>query len=161
MASPLDAARLCAAQWAERLFPFSHPPARYLACIACGDAKLEVREAGRAGLQPPTAGSSSSSSSSSVFGPLSEAKALEPYPDVADLVAFACSRHRRLSHPVQSTEQIVLPPSAYLALVGFLQKCRRGGGDADHAEYFGARPLDQRMHCNALRRQVVSVFWLF
>lgn len=137
MASPLDAARLCAAQWAERLFPFSHPPARYLACIACGDAKLEVREAGRAGLQPPTAGSSSSSSSSSVFGPLSEAKALEPYPDVADLVAFACSRHRRLSHPVQSTEQIVLPPSAYLALVGFLQKCRRGGGDADHAEYFG------------------------
>ncbi|KAK9795879.1 hypothetical protein WJX73_005986 [Symbiochloris irregularis] len=39
--SDLDAARLCAAQWAQRLFPFSFPAARYICCLACGDASLQ------------------------------------------------------------------------------------------------------------------------
>ena len=54
VASQQEAAKLCAAQWASKLFPLSHVPSRYVCVIAAGDAKLEVREAGCAGLQGPT-----------------------------------------------------------------------------------------------------------
>ena len=54
VASEQEAAKLCAAQWAARLFPLSHVPSRYVCVMAAGDAKLEVREAGSAGLRSPT-----------------------------------------------------------------------------------------------------------
>ena len=54
VAAQQEAAKLCAAQWASRLFPLSHVPSRYVCVIAAGDAKLEVREAGSPGLQGPT-----------------------------------------------------------------------------------------------------------
>ena len=54
VASQQEAARLCAAQWAARLFPLSHVPSRYVCVMAAGDAKLEVREAANAGLQAPS-----------------------------------------------------------------------------------------------------------
>lgn len=57
ISSPQEASRLCAAQWANRLFPFKHVPARYICVMAAGDAKLEVREEGQSGLalpKPPT-----------------------------------------------------------------------------------------------------------
>lgn len=55
VASPKEAARLAAAQWAMRLFDFAHVPARYVCVLAAGDTKLEVREAGAAGLALPKA----------------------------------------------------------------------------------------------------------
>ena len=58
VASQQEAAKLCAAQWASRLFPLSHVPSRYVCVIAAGDAKLEVRDAGGAGLKGPTTPSS-------------------------------------------------------------------------------------------------------
>lgn len=51
--SPQEASRLCAVQWANRLFPFQHVPARYICALAAGDIKLEVREEGQSGLKPP------------------------------------------------------------------------------------------------------------
>ena len=51
--SPQEASRLCAAQWANRLFPFEHVPARYICALAAGDIKLEIREEGQSGLKPP------------------------------------------------------------------------------------------------------------
>ena len=51
--SPQDASRLCAVQWANRLFPFKHVPAKYICTLAAGDAKLEIREEGQSGLKPP------------------------------------------------------------------------------------------------------------
>lgn len=53
VAAKEEAARLCAAQWAQRLFAFDHVPARYICVVAAGDTKLEVREAGLAGLDKP------------------------------------------------------------------------------------------------------------
>lgn len=53
VASEQEAAKLCAAQWASRLFPWTHVPSRYVCVMAAGDAKLEVREAGGAGLRIP------------------------------------------------------------------------------------------------------------
>ena len=51
--SPQEASRLCAVQWANRLFPFQHVPARYICALAAGDIKLEIREEGQSGLKPP------------------------------------------------------------------------------------------------------------
>ena len=51
--SPQEASRLCAVQWANRLFPFHHVAARYICALAAGDVKLEIREEGQTGLQPP------------------------------------------------------------------------------------------------------------
>ena len=53
ISSPQEASRLCAAQWANRLFPFQHVPARYISTLAAGDVKLEIREEGQSGLNPP------------------------------------------------------------------------------------------------------------
>jgi len=51
ISSGQEAVRLAAAQWAGRLWPFDHVPAR--CALAAGDDKLGVREAGAAGLLPP------------------------------------------------------------------------------------------------------------
>jgi hypothetical protein len=44
------AVRLCAVQWAVRLFPPSHLPSRHICILAAGDTKPEVRELGLNGL---------------------------------------------------------------------------------------------------------------
>jgi hypothetical protein len=52
--APEEALRLCAAQWAVELYPFSSVTARYLSCLAAGDKRQDVREAGLAGLKFPS-----------------------------------------------------------------------------------------------------------
>lgn len=37
-----DTVRLCAVQWANRLYPLKHHAARYICILAAGDTKLEV-----------------------------------------------------------------------------------------------------------------------
>ena len=66
ISSPQEASRLCAVQWANRLFPFSHVPARYICAMAAGDPKLEVREEGQAGLAPPKPQAASTTSKAPV-----------------------------------------------------------------------------------------------
>ena len=66
ISSPQEASRLCAVQWANRLFPFSHVPARYICAMAAGDPKLEVREEGQAGLAPPKPQAASATSKAPV-----------------------------------------------------------------------------------------------
>ncbi|KAJ3082398.1 hypothetical protein HK102_001738 [Quaeritorhiza haematococci] len=55
-------ARFAAVKYANALFPFSHPTARYICLLASGDQKLEVREEARRGLRfpspPPTTSTS-------------------------------------------------------------------------------------------------------
>ena len=51
--SPQEPSRLCAVQWANRLFPFKNVPASYICALAAGDIKLEIREEGQSGLKPP------------------------------------------------------------------------------------------------------------
>ena len=48
-----DAVRLAAVQWACRLFPFEHVPARWVCVLAAGDARHDVREEALKGLRPP------------------------------------------------------------------------------------------------------------
>ena len=44
--------RYCSVQWANKLFPFAEPSARYICILAAGDKKTEVSEAGLLGLKP-------------------------------------------------------------------------------------------------------------
>ncbi|KAF5832303.1 proteasome stabiliser-domain-containing protein [Dunaliella salina] len=46
-----DALRLCAVQWANRLFPLDHVQARWICVLAASDTKLEVRDEGARGLR--------------------------------------------------------------------------------------------------------------
>ncbi len=57
ISSEQQASRLCAVQWAIRLFPFAHLPSRYVCIMGAGDAKLEVREEALAGLKRGAAAS--------------------------------------------------------------------------------------------------------
>ena len=58
ISSDQQASRLCAVQWAIRLFPFSHLPSRYVCIMGAGDGKLEVREEALTGLKKGAASAS-------------------------------------------------------------------------------------------------------
>ncbi|KAL6762246.1 proteasome stabiliser-domain-containing protein [Haematococcus lacustris] len=90
--SPKDAVRLCAVQWANRLFPFNTVQARWLCVLAAGDSKLEVREEAARGLRlspatllplapvsaphaPPPASSSPSASNPTSSGSTAQGRA--------------------------------------------------------------------------------------
>lgn len=45
------AVRLCAVQWAVKLFPYKHIPARYICVLGTGDTKVEVADEARRGLR--------------------------------------------------------------------------------------------------------------
>lgn len=47
-----EPARMAALQWALKLFPFDHVPARYLCMLAAADSRFQVAEAALEGLQP-------------------------------------------------------------------------------------------------------------
>ncbi|KAL3147888.1 hypothetical protein ABBQ32_002606 [Trebouxia sp. C0010 RCD-2024] len=132
--SPQEASRLCSAQWANRLFPFQHVPARYICMLATGDAKLEIREEGQGGLNPPK--------------PQPGAPQVQvTYPPLAAMVAYIQSRHAALKQAANSprgsmdmTKQLPLAPKAYLALIAFLRECRskqEAQPDAPPQEYLG------------------------
>ncbi|KAJ3137196.1 hypothetical protein HK100_000877 [Physocladia obscura] len=60
-------ARYAAVKYANSLFPFSSPLARYLNLVASADQKLEVKEEARRGLQFPTPAGNNSAKSISEF----------------------------------------------------------------------------------------------
>ena len=81
IASSNESVRLCAVQWASRLFPFAHPPARYVCVLGAGDKRFDVREEAARGLKPQAAPSKADKAkvrSSSAVG--LESKGLESTP---------------------------------------------------------------------------------
>lgn len=55
IAAPEEARRLAAVQWVKKLYPFHNVAARYVCCLAAGDRRMEVRDAGLSGLKAPVA----------------------------------------------------------------------------------------------------------
>lgn len=45
------AVRLCAVQWAVKLFPYKHISARYICVLGAGDSKVEVADEAQRGLR--------------------------------------------------------------------------------------------------------------
>ncbi|GLI60137.1 hypothetical protein VaNZ11_002209, partial [Volvox africanus] len=124
--SPKDAVRLCAVQWACRLFPFQHVPARWICVLAAGDNKHDVREEAARGLKPPSPSSSSSSNpplkSETSF---STAAATGRLPPLYALVRYARKQLPRLRYPADPLAPLPLAPRAFLALIALLRMCRR------------------------------------
>ncbi|MEW5319235.1 MAG: hypothetical protein WDW38_010400 [Sanguina aurantia] len=124
-----DAVRLCATQWANKLFPFDHPPARYICVVAAGDAKLEVREEGLRGLQLSPAqqqllqqqaegGSSTASTAASALAAL-------VWPPLGHMVGHLRMRVPRLFAAWDINRGLALPQRSYMALIQFLQLCKK------------------------------------
>jgi proteasome component ECM29 len=125
--------RLVAAQWARKLFPFSHVPARYLCVVAAGDAKPDVREEGRAGLRPPEddedvvkkrKGGKVGESANGTNGDAAaadkkmeeeEGGAERSLPPAEPMLRYLASRHPALTKPALLSSQLPLPPLAMAA----------------------------------------------
>ncbi|DBB07277.1 TPA: hypothetical protein ACH3X3_008782 [Trebouxia sp. C0006] len=117
--SPQEASRLCAVQWANRLFPFQHVPARYICALAAGDIKLEIKEEGQSGLKPPK------------YQP-GAAQMKVIYPQLGAMVSYTQSRQAALKQAAATgrgsldmSKPLPLQPKAYLALITFLRECRK------------------------------------
>eukprot|EP00899_Mesostigma_viride_P010697 jgi/Mesvir1/19629/Mv09917-RA.4 len=128
--------KFCAVQWANQLFPFSNPTARYVCLLAAGDSKLDVREEGKKGLLPPIAKNASGDKAASA--PASSNAMLDPatrnaailasatqYPTVAEMVRYIWRRNRAVARPVENNERVLLYPApTYCAILRFLDDCR-------------------------------------
>ena len=102
-----DAVRMAALQWALKLFPFSHVPARYIALLAAGDARFQLCEAGLEGLSPdkyaPRGGGGGAT------GGATGGKGAPRYPPLAETLAFLLARHPRLGRGVEELRELPLP----------------------------------------------------
>ena len=132
--------RLAAAQWARRLFPFAHVPARYLCVVAAGDAKPEVRDEARAGLRPPEELDDEREKRSRRADPGSVA--LEgkkrSLPSAASTLAYLAERHPALAKPAALRAPLPLPPASMSAALEFVRRCVRA--DAEDAAKADASP---------------------
>ena len=133
--------RLCAAQWLARLFPPQHAASRYGLCLAAGDAKPEIRDAGLRGLALAPGGGGyggggggagggggldgSGAAGGGVPAGATAAAALAwLYPSPRALLAFVASRHPALAAPADPNRSLPLEGRALEALVAYLGCCR-------------------------------------
>lgn len=105
-ASDARAARLLAAQWAARVFPFSHAGARRICALCAGDDAMDVREEGLAGLKAPKSDDAS-------------------WPTSADMLRRVRTASPRLSTEVRQGEALLMPPRQYASLLTFVRACRQ------------------------------------
>ena len=144
--------RLVAAQWARKLFPFDHVPARYLCIVAAGDTKPDVREEGKAGLRPPeddedvvkkrrgafaVAGSGAGTKNgdddaekkkkTTTKGEAADADAEmeteRSLPPAEPMLRYLATRHPALTKPASLNAQLPLPPLAMAAALKFIKRC--------------------------------------
>ena len=52
---------------------------------------------------------------------------LQAFPSGADVVSYVQARHPRITGPAKQTEQLLLQPKAFLALIQFVRSCRVHG----------------------------------
>ncbi|KXZ47234.1 hypothetical protein GPECTOR_37g240 [Gonium pectorale] len=133
-----DAVRLAAVQWACRLFPFQHVPARWVCVLAAGDARHDVREEAARGLAPPQPqpaakqGTTAAAAAAAATGdaPTGAAAPAGRLPSLYGLLYYVRQRLPRLRNPVDPLAPLPLPPKSYLALIGLLRACRHSGSGA-------------------------------
>ncbi|GFR47108.1 hypothetical protein Agub_g8793, partial [Astrephomene gubernaculifera] len=141
--SPKDAVRLAAVQWACRLFPFHHVPARWVCILAAGDSRHDVREEGANGLKPPAAAAAAAGGSgtgregtagggAAAAGAGAAAGAAAPgrsrLPSLYSLLSYVRHQLPRLRHPADPLSPLPLPPRSTLALISLLRACRHVTG---------------------------------
>ncbi|KAK3264270.1 hypothetical protein CYMTET_26979, partial [Cymbomonas tetramitiformis] len=105
--------RLSAVQWASRLFPFHHPPARYICALGAGDTKLEVREESVRGLKLPAVKKDAASEGAS------------HYPKLAAMLDYIAERLPRMNNVSDYNASVLMPSKANWALLDFTRRCWR------------------------------------
>ncbi|EFN52702.1 hypothetical protein CHLNCDRAFT_138705 [Chlorella variabilis] len=101
-----EAVRMAALQWAIKLFPFAHIPARYLCILAAADPRFQIAEAAAEGLHPLKFASGGASGGSTASSRSGGGASLPAYPDFAGVLQY-------------------LQQQAFLAAISFLESCRR------------------------------------
>jgi len=114
------------AQWAIKLFPFGHIPARHLCMLAAADPRFQIAEAAIEGLQPGKFATGSGGGKSST------AAALPAYPPFEAVLRYLQQAVPQLGRRPAEGGELPLPPKALLAAIAFLESCRRAvsGGTA-------------------------------
>lgn len=143
--SPEEAVRGAAVQWAVRLYPFAHAPARYICILAAGDVRYSIAEAGLAGLQPPAprgggGGTAPSPSSAAAGAEAACARGAENHPSLGTMLRYLCARHPALAVLVEEGGALALPPRAFMAAISFLEDCRRSQAQGERRGQQHAAP---------------------
>lgn len=152
--------RLVAAQWARRLFPFDHAPARYLCVVAAGDPKPDVREEGRAGLRPPNddddavakrrRGHRAIARTEAPDANEDEGSSERSPPSAAAMLAYLAAKHPEFAKPASLGARLPMPPLAVAAALTFVRRCvaedvSRVGNDDPAAAAAAAAPEGYRL----------------
>ena len=158
--------RLVAAQWARRLFPFDHVPARYLCVVAAGDPKPDVREEGRAGLRPPNddddavakrrrghravAETEDPDANANANADADEGSFERSPPSAAAMLAYLAAKHPEFAKPASLGARLPMPPLAVAAALTFVRRCvaediTRVGNDDPAAAAAAAAPEGYRL----------------
>ena len=152
--------RLVAAQWARRLFPFDHAPARYLCVVAAGDPKPDVREEGRAGLRPPNddddavakrrRGHRAIARTEAPDANADEGSSERSPPSAAAMLAYLAAKHPEFAKPASLGARLPMPPLAVAAALTFVRRCvaedvSRVGNDDPAAAAAAAAPEGYRL----------------
>lgn len=126
------------AQWAIKLFPFGHIPARYLCILAAADPRFQISEAALEGLQPGkftaapgsfgSGSAGASASGSRGGGGKGGAAALPAYPRFEAVLRYLQLAKPQLGRRPAEGGELPLPPKALLAAIAFLESCRRAAG---------------------------------
>ncbi|PRW21127.1 proteasome-associated ECM29-like protein isoform X1 [Chlorella sorokiniana] len=143
--------RMAALQWAIKLFPFGHIPARYLCMLAAADPRFQISEAALEGLNPgkfaAAPGSGGSGSATGAGGSASGGRgaggkggsaALPAYPPFEAVLAYLQKAVPQLGRRPAEGGELPLPPKALLAAIAFLESCRRAAGGSSTTAGGGA-----------------------
>eukprot|EP00873_Tetraselmis_striata_P043262 jgi/Tetstr1/463526/TSEL_008405.t1 len=115
--SAQEPTRLCAVQWAVKLYSFNHIASRYVCMLAAGDFKLEVREEGLQGLKKPKA------PKARVGAEPVEVLPEDQLPDPVSMLAYLVEQHPSLGHSADASKPLVLKPAVFLEAVKFIRRC--------------------------------------
>ena len=136
-------------QWAIKLFPFGHIPARYLCMLAAADPRFQIAEAALEGLQPgkfaaaPGSGGGSASGASTSAGSGRGASGkggsatLPAYPPFSGVLHYLQQAVPQLGRRPADGGELPLPPKALLAAISFLESCRRAASASSDATAAG------------------------
>ncbi len=105
---------MCAVQWAVKLFPFDHVPARYICVLGAGDVKVPIREEAHKGLAPPQPGADGGATAAAA-GPSAT------YPAAVTVLAYLRAKIPKLRGAPDLGRPLLLPQAWSQAAHKFTQ----------------------------------------
>ncbi|GMH36012.1 hypothetical protein BSKO_03880 [Bryopsis sp. KO-2023] len=117
------AVRLCAVQWAVKLFPYEHIPARYICILGAGDTKVEVAEEAKRGLKTVKTDIRLQPLIKSMQENVASKHAETVLPDLDEFLDYLRIKQPKFKNISEMNEPLLLSPAGFLALLRFLKLC--------------------------------------